>query len=245
MVQLASEVQYRILTKQFGPGKYSRAMFKLLRWQHPSHDDILQPNCLPAPGQSARADTKLTMVRGDNWNGKSRAGDNWLWTDIGIGHPFDQLSAENKELFKRIFAIGLIIACPCRTEGIFRKRADVLSRASFHLILYPVVTLTIQYQKWLSFAVLIGSIATTLLNFVPADDPWGLTSAALFTLAALLAIAYSADILVYRALRPRARSIEGPYYEKYSPTAPCVVLLAALRTNVGLRVADMWVRRDD
>jgi SPX domain protein involved in polyphosphate accumulation len=29
MIQLASEVQYRILTKQFGPGEYSPAMSKL------------------------------------------------------------------------------------------------------------------------------------------------------------------------------------------------------------------------
>lgn len=95
------------------------------------------------------------------------------------------------------------------------------------------------FLKWLSFAVLIGSIATTLLNFVPADDPRGLISAALFSLAALLAIAYSAIIFVYRALRLRARSAEGLYYDKYGPTILCVVLLAALGTNIGLRVADM------
>ncbi|OAX37001.1 SPX-domain-containing protein [Rhizopogon vinicolor AM-OR11-026] len=95
------------------------------------------------------------------------------------------------------------------------------------------------FLKWLSFAVLIGSIATTLLNFVPADDPRGLISAALFTLAALLAIAYSAIIFVYRALRLRARSAEGLYYDKYGPTVLCFVLLAALGTNIGLRVAEM------
>ncbi|KAG1720659.1 uncharacterized protein EDB91DRAFT_1230984, partial [Suillus paluster] len=83
------------------------------------------------------------------------------------------------------------------------------------------------FLKWLSFAVLIGSIATTLLNFVDADDP-----AALFTLAALLAI-----IFVYRAIRLRARSAEGLYYDKYGPTILYFVLLAALGTNIGLRVA--------
>jgi len=95
------------------------------------------------------------------------------------------------------------------------------------------------FLKWLSFAVLIGSIATTLLNFVPADDPRGLISAAVFTLAALFAIAYSAAIFVYRALRLRARSAEGLYYDKYGPTALCVVLLAALGTNIGLRLAEL------
>jgi SPX domain protein involved in polyphosphate accumulation len=48
------------------------------------------------------------MVREDNWDGKSRAGNNWRRTDIGIDHPFDQLPAEDKELFKCVFIIGLI-----------------------------------------------------------------------------------------------------------------------------------------
>ncbi|KAG2071102.1 hypothetical protein BDR04DRAFT_1117888 [Suillus decipiens] len=50
----------------------------------------------------------------------------------------------------------------------------------------PKVSVTNErtFLKWLSFAVLVGSIATTLLNFVSADEPRGLIS------AALLAIAY-------------------------------------------------------
>ncbi|KAH7925852.1 SPX-domain-containing protein [Leucogyrophana mollusca] len=95
------------------------------------------------------------------------------------------------------------------------------------------------FLKWLNFAVLIGTIATTLLNFVPASDSKGLISAAMFTLAALLAIAYSAVIFVYRAIRLRSRSAEGLYYDKYGPTALCFVLLAALGTNIGLRIAEM------
>ncbi|KAH0833088.1 hypothetical protein J3R83DRAFT_12080 [Lanmaoa asiatica] len=93
--------------------------------------------------------------------------------------------------------------------------------------------------KWLNFAVLISSIATTLLNFVPPNDYRGLISAGLFTLAALLSIAYSAIIFVYRALRLRARSAEGLYYDKYGPTVLCFVLFAALAVNVGLRLAEM------
>ncbi|KAH7913594.1 VTC domain-containing protein [Hygrophoropsis aurantiaca] len=95
------------------------------------------------------------------------------------------------------------------------------------------------FLKWLNFAVLIGTIATTLLNFIPPDDPKGLISAALFTFAALLAIAYSAVIFVYRALRLRSRSAEGLYYDKYGPTILCIVLFAALATNIGLRLGDM------
>ena len=42
------------------------------------------------------------MVREDNWDEKQRSGNNWRRTDIGIDHPFDQLSADDKELFKYV-----------------------------------------------------------------------------------------------------------------------------------------------
>ncbi|KAK7050854.1 vacuolar transporter chaperone [Paramarasmius palmivorus] len=95
------------------------------------------------------------------------------------------------------------------------------------------------FLKWLNTAVFIGTIATTLLNFTHPDDSRGLISAALFTFCALLAIAYSAGIFVYRALRLRARRAEGLYYDKYGPTMLCFVLFAAMATNIGLRVAEM------
>ncbi|KAJ7679042.1 VTC domain-containing protein [Mycena polygramma] len=95
------------------------------------------------------------------------------------------------------------------------------------------------FLKWLNNAVFIGTIATTLLNFTSPEDSRGLISAALFTLAALLAIAYSAAIFVFRAYRLRARSAEGLYYDKYGPTLLCAVLFLALATNIGLRVSEM------
>lgn len=45
-------------------------------------------------------DTELTLIREDNWDGKVRSGDNWRRTDIGIDFPFDQVAAEDKEIFK-------------------------------------------------------------------------------------------------------------------------------------------------
>ena len=44
-------------------------------------------------------DTELTMVREDNWDGRTRAGNHWRRSDIGIDHPFEQLAPEDKELF--------------------------------------------------------------------------------------------------------------------------------------------------
>jgi hypothetical protein len=80
-------------------------------------------------------------------------------------------------------------------------------------------------------------IATTLLNFVPADDSRGLISAGIFTFAALLAIVYSAVLFVFRSIRLRARRAEGLYYDKYGPTLLCLVLLGAIGTNVGMRLS--------
>lgn len=85
----------------------------------------------------------------------------------------------------------------------------------------------------------IGTIATTLLNFVPAEDTRGLISAALFTLAALMAIAYSAGIFVYRSYKLRERHASGLYYDRYGPSVLCFVLLLALGVNVGLRWEQM------
>ncbi|KAI6108019.1 SPX-domain-containing protein [Pisolithus sp. B1] len=94
------------------------------------------------------------------------------------------------------------------------------------------------FLKWLHFAILIGTIATALLNFIPSEDTKGLVSAAFFTLAALLAIAYSAVVFLFRALRLRARSAEGLYYDKYGPTILCLVLFMAIATNVVMRLPE-------
>lgn len=95
------------------------------------------------------------------------------------------------------------------------------------------------FLKWLNNAVFIGSIATTLLNFIPPDDPRGLISAWFFTFAALLSIAYAAGIFLYRSYRLRERRADGLYYDKYGPTVLCFVLFLALATNIGLRASEM------
>jgi SPX domain protein involved in polyphosphate accumulation len=45
-------------------------------------------------------DTELSLIREDNWDGRIRTGDNWRRTDIGIDYPFDQIPADDKELFQ-------------------------------------------------------------------------------------------------------------------------------------------------
>lgn len=89
------------------------------------------------------------------------------------------------------------------------------------------------------FAIYIGTIATTLLNFVDPEDTAGLISAGLFTFAALAAIAYSAIIFVYRSYSIRTRKADGMYYDKYGPTILSFLLLGALGANIGLRLREM------
>jgi hypothetical protein len=91
----------------------------------------------------------------------------------------------------------------------------------------------------MNISVFIGTIATTLLNFLPPEDTRGLISAGLFTLAALVAIAYAGIVFVFRAYRLRQRRTDGLYYDRYGPTILSVVILAALGTNLGLRVSEM------
>ncbi|KAG8980099.1 vacuolar transporter chaperone [Tulasnella sp. 427] len=98
------------------------------------------------------------------------------------------------------------------------------------------------FLKWLEITVLIGSIATTLLNFNGDSDTTGLICASIFTLAALTSILYSGIIFVRRALALRRREavVTGVYYDKYGPTILCFILGGAIVTNVALRMAEVW-----
>jgi len=56
MIQLASEVQYRILTKQLHPGMQASPTSDFFTHKYVSHEDVLQPNCVPTPRRSACTD---------------------------------------------------------------------------------------------------------------------------------------------------------------------------------------------
>ncbi|GAW08684.1 SPX-domain-containing protein [Lentinula edodes] len=120
-------------------------------------------------------------------------------------------------------------------------RAPVGKHISIPVRIEPKVYFAAErtFLKWLNISVFIGTIATTLLNFTSPEDSRGLISAALFTLCALIAIAYSAGVFIYRSYRLRARRAEGLYYDKYGPTLLCFTLAAAMTVNIGLRVGEM------
>ncbi|KAH9856656.1 SPX-domain-containing protein [Lenzites betulinus] len=95
------------------------------------------------------------------------------------------------------------------------------------------------FFRWLHFGIYIGTIATTLLNFIPPHDTAGLASAVAFTAVALAAIAYAAGVFVYRAVRLRQRRADGLYFDRVGPTALSVLLVGALATNIALRVREL------
>ncbi|GBC09375.1 hypothetical protein RclHR1_08800008 [Rhizophagus clarus] len=88
LAQLASEVQYRVLTKKLRPAVrsfYNRTAFQL-------------------PGDARvriSLDTELCMIREDNFenNPRLRSGNNWRRMDIGIDYPFSKLPDEEIERF--------------------------------------------------------------------------------------------------------------------------------------------------
>ena len=146
----------------------------------------------------------------------------------------------NERILSRDFRApeGKRIAVPVRIE----PKVYFASERTF-LVCLSLQTngdgLLILPQKWLHFAIYIGTIATALLNFIEPGDTNGLIATAMFTFAALLAIAYSAAVFVHRSMRLRTRSAEGWYYDKYGPTILSVMLVSALVTNVALRLSEL------
>ncbi|KAJ3328450.1 vacuolar transporter chaperone, partial [Blyttiomyces sp. JEL0837] len=75
---LAAEIQSAVLERGLKPVLrtfYNRTAFQL-------------------PGDSRvriSLDTELTFIREDNWDGRSRSGNNWRRTDCGVSWPFDYL----------------------------------------------------------------------------------------------------------------------------------------------------------
>ncbi|EUC47951.1 hypothetical protein COCMIDRAFT_3083 [Bipolaris oryzae ATCC 44560] len=84
--QLAREIQYRVLTRKLEP--VTRSFYHRTAFQLPGDARV-----------RISLDTELTMTREDNLDGKTRSGDNWRRTDIGVDWPFKQLPKEDKELF--------------------------------------------------------------------------------------------------------------------------------------------------
>ena len=84
--QLAREIQYRVITRNFVP--VTRSFYNRTAFQLPGDARV-----------RISLDTELAMTREDNLDGRERAGKNWRRMDIGIDYPFSQLPPEDVERF--------------------------------------------------------------------------------------------------------------------------------------------------
>ncbi|BDD63043.1 hypothetical protein MAP00_007991 [Monascus purpureus] len=84
--QLAREIQYRVITRRLVP--VTRSFYHRTAFQLPGDARV-----------RISLDTELTMIREDNLDGRTRAGNNWRRMDIGVDWPFSQLPAEDIERF--------------------------------------------------------------------------------------------------------------------------------------------------
>ncbi|KAF2088653.1 putative vacuolar transporter chaperone [Saccharata proteae CBS 121410] len=86
LMQLAREIQYRVITRKLVP--VTRSFYNRTAFQLPGDARV-----------RISLDTELTMTREDNLDGRDRAGKNWRRMDIGIDYPFSQLPPEDVERF--------------------------------------------------------------------------------------------------------------------------------------------------
>jgi SPX domain protein involved in polyphosphate accumulation/uncharacterized membrane protein YidH (DUF202 family) len=95
------------------------------------------------------------------------------------------------------------------------------------------------FLSWLEFSIILGSIAATLLNF---GDDVSLISAWGFTIVACCALLYSVVNYSLRVqmIRKRRASLSR-YYDKWGPTALCLMLLTATIVNFVFKIRqDGW-----
>ena len=229
------------------------------RAQPPGPSRALSTECLPvvpAPPTTPAPRTPLRMrtlsidplvpssTFDERFQDRLRAVNNAREEDEANGaqsSPRDNENGDDRVLTRDWHApSGKRIAIPVRVEPkvFFASERTFLVRVQFLSLPPSLSSLFLISQSWLHFAIYIGTIATTLLNFIPPDDERGLFIAALFTFAALLSIVYSAVIFVYRTQHLRKRRAEGVYYDKYGPTILSVVLLATLVANLALRLSE-------
>ena len=108
MVRLANEVQYAILTKKLVPGLLNHAFIIILGLKAAFLivvRSFYNRTAFQLPGDARvriSLDTELTLIREDNWDGRPKSGDNWRRTDIGLDFPFEQVTTEDKEIFKYV-----------------------------------------------------------------------------------------------------------------------------------------------
>ncbi|PFH60201.1 hypothetical protein XA68_11330 [Ophiocordyceps unilateralis] len=86
------------------------------------------------------------------------------------------------------------------------------------------------FLGWLEYSIYIGAIAVTLLNFGSQTSSPSFWTAAVFTLLAILSLAYSVTIYLYRSRAIRKRTA-AKYYDRWGPSVLCLALFVAVAMN--------------
>ncbi|KAH6619507.1 VTC domain-containing protein [Chaetomium sp. MPI-SDFR-AT-0129] len=98
------------------------------------------------------------------------------------------------------------------------------------------------FLGWLEYSIYISTIAVTLLNFgVKQGNSTSFIAAAAFTLIALLSLAYSVAIYLYRSKAIRSRRA-AKYHDQIGPSVLCGALFVAVALNFALegRSREFW-----
>ncbi|KAL1894738.1 vacuolar transporter chaperone [Sporothrix stenoceras] len=98
------------------------------------------------------------------------------------------------------------------------------------------------FLGWLEYSIYIGTIAATLLNFGSKPSSISFLVASIFTLLAVLSLAYSVGIYFYRSEAIRTRRASAQFYDRYGPTVLCGALVVAIALNFAFegRSRDLW-----
>jgi uncharacterized membrane protein YidH (DUF202 family) len=126
------------------------------------------------------------------------------------------------------------IGPPKGVGEIRRFKAPKGKRIHVPVRIEPKVSLATErtFLSWLEFSIILGSIAATLLNF---GDSVSVYSAIAFTIVACVSILYSLVLYLWRVDKTRKRRAVV-YHDKWGPSVLCIMLLAAVMVNVGLRL---------
>ncbi|KAF2402285.1 putative vacuolar transporter chaperone [Trichodelitschia bisporula] len=124
-----------------------------------------------------------------------------------------------------------------RVGEVKRFKAPRGKRIHVPVRIEPKVSLATErtFLAWLEFSIILGSIAAALINF---GDAVSLASAIGFTVVGVVAIGYSLALYLWRVDKTRKRRAVV-YHDKWGPSVLCVMLLAAVAVNLGLRFGGM------
>ncbi|ERT02069.1 vacuolar transporter chaperone 4 [Sporothrix schenckii 1099-18] len=98
------------------------------------------------------------------------------------------------------------------------------------------------FLGWLEYSIYVGTIAATLLNFGSKPSSISFVVASVFTLLAVLSLAYSVGIYFYRSKAIRTRRASAQFYDRYGPSVLCGALVVAIALNFAFegRSRDLW-----